>query len=297
MTTTTPVPLVIEMQVLGQAFGAARDEVGEATSALRDAVKEGPLFKMQLGIQRPTAAPRLHGRIRHSSHEPATVGDQLAQRMRKNLPPPRPLGAPQPIPYTPLQVTRRLDYLKIENTETHQVAYFSDISTSADPGNINDLVEREFVAAETTLDGPGSTFGLSILSGAWRILLGIGMLICALVLIVLKFCHAAYIRITSGKEFARLPFQEGKRALLYIPHALANMIRGAFEMAQLVSLATCLKIFDPGKRPFPYPLEKNPTPEQNSVHRLLMEGADEDLAQAIARRSRLTEAHIPDPLI
>ncbi len=119
---------------------------------------------------------------------------------------------------------------------------------SSHPDRANDIWEEKFIELECALSHGGRVFGVSILTGLGRVLLGRSQTSFGPIMALYKAAEAIYTRIMYGEKAAQLPWREAGRHMTYVVHGCANMARGAFEILQLNVLA----------RYFRRPLENKP---------------------------------------
>lgn len=125
----------------------------------------------------------------------------------------------------------------------------SRFSSGPENHQINDRIETVLSDAEKLLSLEGRKWGISVLTGLGRTLFGSVEITCAVVYALFKFLEIIVDRCAYGQDEALLAYRECIRALIYIPHGIGNIGRGALEILQLCALTRARLQF------FPYPTQ------------------------------------------
>ena len=149
---------------------------------------------------------------------------------------------------------------------------YSCFSSGPENHQINDQIERGLVIAETTLSGYGRTWGISLLSGTGRILFGAVEIIASIVYALFKILEMFFNRLAYGYDQAILSLNESLRSLLYIPHGIGNMGRGALEILQLCALTRTRNQF------LPYPTHQARLAHQETLSAIPLREEEAELS-------------------
>lgn len=93
--------------------------------------------------------------------------------------------------------------------------------------------ERRCIKTEKCFNLLGRTWGVSLVTGALRIGMGLSLFFFPLFYAGVKLVQAVFNRIVFGAASAAIHLAYCTRGLEYTAHALANAFRGACEMFQL----------------------------------------------------------------
>ncbi len=93
--------------------------------------------------------------------------------------------------------------------------------------------EQQCIKIERCFNQLGRMWGVSLVTGALRIGMGLSLFLFPLLYSAVKLVQAVFNRIVFGAESAAIHLAYCTRGLNYTAHALANAFRGACEMFQL----------------------------------------------------------------